>query len=211
MLNPKKVLVLAPHTDDGELGCGGTIARLIADGVDVHYMAFSICEESVPEPYPKDILAQEVAGATQSLGIAADNLEVLRYPVRRLDAHRQTILEQLIVKDRELRPDVVFMPATDDIHQDHQTINGEAKRAFKRTTLLGYELPWNSFQFNGRAFFSLEETHVASKVAALAEYESQQHRPYMRGEAIEMLARTRGFQAGCALAEAFEVVRWIWR
>ncbi len=45
----QKILVLAPHTDDGELGCGGTIVRLIDEGQDVYYVAFSICEESVPE------------------------------------------------------------------------------------------------------------------------------------------------------------------
>ena len=45
----KKVLVLAPHTDDGELGAGGFISKLIEDGADVYYMAFSTAEESVPE------------------------------------------------------------------------------------------------------------------------------------------------------------------
>ena len=38
----KRVLVLAPHTDDGEFGCGGTMARLVEAGVEVHYQAFSI-------------------------------------------------------------------------------------------------------------------------------------------------------------------------
>ena len=51
-----KVLVLAPHTDDGELGCGGTIHQLISHGKRVIYVAFSTCEESVPEGFPKDIL-----------------------------------------------------------------------------------------------------------------------------------------------------------
>lgn len=65
----QKVLVLAPHTDDGELGCGGTIHRLIQLGKEVHYVAFSTCEESVPEGFPKDILTKEVKAATASLGI----------------------------------------------------------------------------------------------------------------------------------------------
>lgn len=211
MLNLKCVLVLAPHTDDGELGCGGTVARLTAAGTSVHYVAFSICEESVPKPYPKDILATEVARATKLLGIASGNLHVLRYPVRRLIDHRQSILEFLVDQKNTLRPDLVFIPASDDLHQDHQVIYSEGLRAFKQATVLGYQLPWNSTNFVGRAFISLEQSHLASKIAAIEQYESQNTRPYMSGDLIEALARTRGLQAGCELAESFEVLRWIWK
>ena len=44
----ERVLVLAPHTDDGEFGCGGTMARLVDEGVDVRYVAFSIATRSLP-------------------------------------------------------------------------------------------------------------------------------------------------------------------
>ncbi len=44
----KKILVLAPHTDDGEFGCGGTISKLVREGNDVFYVAFSSCEKSLP-------------------------------------------------------------------------------------------------------------------------------------------------------------------
>ena len=43
----KRVLVLAPHTDDGEFGCGGTMARLVEAGIEVHYHAFSIATRSL--------------------------------------------------------------------------------------------------------------------------------------------------------------------
>ena len=52
----KNVIVLAPHTDDGEFGCGGTIAKLIGEGKNVYYVAFSTAEDSVPKHLPKDIL-----------------------------------------------------------------------------------------------------------------------------------------------------------
>ena len=51
--NCKNILVLAPHTDDGELGLGGTISRLIEDGKKVTYVAFSTAQQSVPEGFPK--------------------------------------------------------------------------------------------------------------------------------------------------------------
>tara|TARA_Y100000739_G_C20308302_1_gene328716 strand:+ start:165 stop:359 length:195 start_codon:yes stop_codon:yes gene_type:complete len=55
-----KILVLAPHTDDGEIGCGGSIARFIDEGKEIYYIAFSKCEESVPKGFPKNILEEEV-------------------------------------------------------------------------------------------------------------------------------------------------------
>jgi len=51
----KKTLVLAPHTDDCELGAGGTIAKLIENGSDVYFAAFSTSDESVLVGFPKDI------------------------------------------------------------------------------------------------------------------------------------------------------------
>lgn len=65
--NYKNILVLAPHTDDGELGLGGTINYLIEQGKNVVYAAFSTAEQSVPEGFPKDILKTEVKEATLKL------------------------------------------------------------------------------------------------------------------------------------------------
>lgn len=58
--NFKTILVLAPHTDDGELGCGGSIVRFLEEGKEVYYVAFSTAEDSVPEGFPKNILEMEV-------------------------------------------------------------------------------------------------------------------------------------------------------
>ena len=54
----KRALVLAPHTDDGEFGCGGTMARLVDEGAEVRYVAFSIATRSLPEGFAPDTLAR---------------------------------------------------------------------------------------------------------------------------------------------------------
>ncbi|GAB4373795.1 MAG: hypothetical protein Kow0042_17920 [Calditrichia bacterium] len=59
MVNRDAILILAPHTDDGELGCGGTISRFIEEGKNIFYVAFSTASDSVPHPYPADILKKE--------------------------------------------------------------------------------------------------------------------------------------------------------
>ena len=203
------VLVLAPHTDDGELGCGGTIHKLTALGKRVVYVAFSTCEESVPVGFPSDILTHEVKAATSELGISSDDLRILNYRVRHFPAHRQEILEDLVKLNRELKPDLIFCPSSYDIHQDHGTISMEAKRAFKNTTLLGYEFIWNNFQFSSQCFIELQESDVAKKVAAMEQYKSQSKRLYAKDKLIRGIANYRGLQAGIEYAEAFEVIRLI--
>ena len=64
----ERVLVLAPHTDDGEFGCGGTMARLVEAGCEVRYVAFSIATRSLPEGFLPDTLAREVPRRRPSSG-----------------------------------------------------------------------------------------------------------------------------------------------
>jgi len=201
------ILVLAPHTDDGELGAGATINYLIEKGKNVVYAAFSTAEQSVPEGFPKDILKTEVRNATEKLGIRPENLLIYNYEVRKLSYARQEILEELVRIKKQIPFDMVFIPSLHDIHQDHTTIAQEAVRAFKNTTLLGYELIWNNITFDTQCFVRLEQRHIDAKINALKEYKSQGIRNYLSPDFITSLARTRGVQIGSEYAEAFEVVR----
>lgn len=207
----KKVLVLAPHTDDGEIGCGGTIVWFLEEGSTVYYVAFSTARTSVQPEFPDNILEIEVRKATGVLGIPPDCLIVYGFPVRHFPKHRQGILQALIDLRRELTPDLILVPSPHDIHQDHQVIAAEGLRAFKRHTILGYEQPWNNIVFETRCFVPLEQRHIAKKVEALHCYKSQAHRAYLDDEFIWSLARTRGTQIEGRYAEAFEVLRWVMR
>ncbi|MDY5490615.1 MAG: PIG-L family deacetylase [Butyricimonas virosa] len=205
--NCDNVLVLAPHTDDGELGLGGTINRLITEGKNVTYIAFSTAEESVPEGFPKDILKTEVRNATAKLGIKPENLIIYNYQVRKLNYVRQEILEELIKIRKREKYDLVFIPSLHDIHQDHTTIAQEGLRAFKNITILGYELIWNNLSFDTQCFVRLTKEDIKAKIMALKEYHSQGKRDYLSDEFIYSLAKARGVQVGSEYAEAFEVVR----
>lgn len=107
-----------------------------------------------------------------------------------------------------LRPDLVLVPSLDDTHQDHAIVADEARRAFKRTRILGYEVPWNNFRFDVTAFVRLDEEHCQQKWEALQEFASQKDRPYMTWEYVQAQARFRGVQAGVQFAEAFQALRW---
>jgi N-acetylglucosamine malate deacetylase 1 len=205
----KNIIVLAPHTDDGEFGCGATINKLIEEGHNVYYVAFSACQQSVLPNFPPDILITEVKKATQVLGIKSENLILYDFEVRTFSYHRQAILELMVGLSKTLKPDIVFMPLLDDLHQDHSTIAMEGFRAFKFSTIYSYEIPWNNVNFVNTCFYSISEENLLKKVEALLNYESQAHRIYANENFIRSLATVRGTQSGLKYAEAFQIQRLI--
>lgn len=205
----KRVLILSPHTDDGELGMGGTIASLIDKDVDVYIYAFSNASRSLPKDLPENTLEIEFRKAMKVLGIKKNNAFIGNHEVRTFTYHRQEILDKMIELRKNIDPDLVFLPSTSDIHQDHQVISNEGLRAFKTRCLLGYELPWNNISFPTNCFHILERKHIDKKIEALSCYQTQKYRSYLNPEFIQSLAITRGTQIQVKYAEAFEIIRWI--
>lgn len=203
----KKILVLAPHTDDMEFGCGGTIAKLIENHNEVYCAAFSACEQSVLKEFPKDILITEIKQAIKILGIKNENLYLYKFQVRTFKNYRQEILDEMISLRQRINPDIIFMPELNDIHQDHLTIAEEGLRAFKMKTIFCYEMVWNNISFNTSCFFELTDEQVDKKIMALNKYKSQAHRDYASEDFIRSLAKVRGVQIGRKYAECFNVIR----
>jgi LmbE family N-acetylglucosaminyl deacetylase len=194
-----KVLVLSPHTDDGELGAGGTIAKLVENGSKVIYFAFSA---------PRKILKTECRKCLEVLGVKES--KIFDFKVRHFPEARQEILEILFEYNEKNKPDLILTPSTNDLHQDHQTVTNEALRAFKRSTVLGYELPWNNIVFRENCFISLEERHVWKKIEALWNYKTQiSERHYFDKEYLIGLSRSRGAQIRVKYAEAFEAIKLV--
>jgi LmbE family N-acetylglucosaminyl deacetylase len=193
--SPGRILVLAPHTDDAELGCGGTLARWA--GSVKRVVAFSACES--------ELLPKEFVASCEILGVQSTELWTYR---RRMFADaRQAILDDLIHLRDEFRPDLVLAPSVQDAHQDHLVIAEEAFRAFRACSLWAYELPWNHETFSTRAFVRLGPVDLEAKCEALSQYKTQAHRAYFQEDFVRGLARVRGVQIGAEYAEAFDVVR----
>jgi LmbE family N-acetylglucosaminyl deacetylase len=201
-----RILVLSPHADDGILGCGGSIAKFIREGKEVSCMIFS---DGRPVINPSVILP-EIRSSYQTLGIYS-NILVEEFDTRTFDKDRQAILDRMIYVEKEIRPDCVFLPSTQDLHQDHVTICREALRAFKFSSLLGFEEPWNNLKFETRCFIQLLEEDIIKKACALRNCTSQQNRYYFSKEFSRSLACVRGTQISTQYAETFEVLRWIVR
>jgi LmbE family N-acetylglucosaminyl deacetylase len=103
-----RILIIAPHTDDGELGCGGSIARFIEDGKEVYYIALSACENEIPEGYPKDILKDECYKATGLLGIPKNNVFIYDFENKNFPHQRQQIFDCLEKLKKDISPDIGF-------------------------------------------------------------------------------------------------------
>lgn len=203
-----KVLILAPHPDDAEFGLGGTLSKLLELGKEIHIAVFSTCEKSTPEGFEPGTIVKECYTSCKFLGIKDENVHIMDFSVRDFPALRQDILESLIVLKNTIKPDLVFVPCSSDIHQDHKTIHEEGIRAFKYSCLLGYEMPWNNFGFTSYIFVNLELKHVQKKIDALNIYQTQKSRSYSNIDFVLSLAKLRGGQIKRDYAESFEAIRY---
>lgn len=208
MFQGARVLFLAPHTDDVELGCGATLARCVEQANSVDIAVFSTAADSLPIGSKPSRLKDEFLEAMKQYYIPPERIHVYDYKVRRLNYSRQEVLEDLVKLRNTIKPNVVFTPSGGDVHQDHQVVHNESLRAFKTVTMLGYELPWNHFHFETRVFISVSEAQMALKLRALQAYQSQfeKNRGYFDEEFIRGLARVRGIQQGVEYSEAFELI-----
>ncbi len=195
----KNVLILSPHTDDAELGAGGTIAKLQEKKCNLELFAISWCDVEENR--------RAVKQASHILGIK--NVEIFDFQRRCFPQHRQEILQLLYDYNQAHEVDLVLTPATTDLHQDHGVVTREAMRAFKRSTILGYEMPWNNIQITTNSFIPLEERHINKKIEALQAYTTQQDRHYFTEDYFRSILKMRGTQIQADYAEAFEVIKFV--
>jgi len=194
----KKALVLSPHTDDAELGCGGTIAKLVEEGWAVHVIYFSAVKTRFPQ------LVSEAKNSAKILGMS---YEILDFSTRYFPRDRQEILQILHDCSRKENYNLVFTPTTTDIHQDHGVVTTEAKRIFRKCTLLGYELPWNNLDVSLNCFIPLEKRHIEKKISALECYNTQKKHHYFDKKFLESVVKMRGVQLSAPFAEGFETIK----
>ena len=206
------ILVLSPHTDDAEIGAGGTILKLL-DSNDILWIVFSTCEESLPEGMDKNTLKNEFRQMADFLkpALYIDPI-IYDYKVRKLDQHRQEVLEHLRKIGKDFKPDLVIGPSLNDFHQDHLVVANEMIRAFKTSaSIICYELPWNHVIFNTQMFVRFDKDILEKKIKLVSFYKSQKEMRtlFFSPDFIKSLAVVRGSQANTKYAEAFEVIRWI--
>ena len=196
----KRILAIAPHTDDIELGCGATLHKY-KDEYQIDALSITSAQPlATGDPVQEFYNAMDIIGA---------NAWFLDYECRVLNERRQDLLNYFWQLQQKNKYDIVFCPSSYDHHQDHQVVYAEAFRAFKHSTILGYELPWNNRIFRTDVFISVEQQDIDAKIKMLDCYETQLERAFMCKEYVQDIARTRALQVGKKYVESFEAIRVI--
>lgn len=223
------MLVIAAHPDDEILGCGATAARLVSEGHDVH---FAILGEGLTSRHSDragtdskhlEVLRRQAHAAAGTLGV--NSVVLHKLPDNRLDSvpllDIVKIVEELV--DR-FKPQVIYTHHGGDLNVDHEVIHRAVLTATRPVPgcsvreIYAFEVPSSTewaFQqlnqpFRPNVFVEIAST-LEKKIAAMECYESEAREfPHPRSpEALRAIATRWGSVAGCAAAEAFELVRAI--
>lgn len=203
------VLVIAPHCDDAELGCGGTIARLLGMGAKVTIATLTDRDANLPQS-AIDRTPTHMEEAGKVLANESDGLRLVHYqfPLYEFLTVRQKILREFERLREMVNPKCILATHGRDINQDHSVAMEEARRVFRGRTLLSYQILRSTYVFNPQVFVELTREQLDRKIASVQCYSTQSAKYYCRPEVIEANARIRGAMAECEYAEAFEV-EWI--
>jgi LmbE family N-acetylglucosaminyl deacetylase len=212
------VLAVGAHPDDVELGCGATLALYKKMG---HKVCILVLTRGEASGDPKS-RAWECKYAARTLGV--DRLCFGDLSDTKITDGVETIKAIESVIDR-LEPEVVFAHSCKDGHQDHRNAGLASMSAARNVgKILLYESPAALKEFCPQVFVDVGST-FGLKLEALKAFASQASKVYFRGSgdasdesrkfpyvsnAVEGLARFRGFQAGVSLAEAFEVGKFLY-
>ncbi|KQR76043.1 GlcNAc-PI de-N-acetylase [Rhizobium sp. Leaf384] len=197
------ILCLGAHSDDIEIGAGGTILDLISKGVllDVTWCVLSAGNQRVAE-------AQESATAFLK-GAASASVRVAGFDDSFFPSQSRAIKAWLTDLRDECSPDLIFTHARGDAHQDHREISRLTGNVFRDHLILEYEIPkWDGDFSRPNIYVPLSDYALDRKVALLLDhFGTQRSKDWFDAETFRGLARLRGVEcrAPARFAEAFTV------
>lgn len=198
----RSLLFLGAHPDDIELGCGALIAD-ISTQTSIYSMTFS---DNKKNPDLQNLVSEHYE-SMRALGLKDEQVELGTFETRRFPDYRQEILEKMLDLKHHLKPEIVFVHTSQDIHQDHITVTQEALRAFRGTTVLGYDVLRSSYGFFPHFLVEVSEAGVDKKIEALAKYKTYGDRYYFSSDVLRATAVRHGALAERPFAEGFDIVR----
>ena len=199
---PLRILVLGAHADDVEIGCGGTVLRLLAEhpGAEVRYVVFSASPVRGDEA--------RAAAAELTAGAGEVTVDIHDFRDRFFPWDQPVRLKETIAELRKsFAPDIVFTHHRADLHQDHALIAQLSWTAFRDHLILEYEIPkYEGDLGNPNVYVPLDEATARRKVdLILRHYATQAGKGWFRAETFEAVMRLRGIECNAqpGWAEAF--------
>jgi LmbE family N-acetylglucosaminyl deacetylase len=198
----RKLLFLGAHPDDIELGCGALLSN-VGNKADILCVTLS---DNQKNPALRN-LVEEHYRSMALLGIGRDQIILGPFETRNFPRDRQEILEFLFELNRTHRPDIVFVHTESDIHQDHSVTTVEALRAFRGTTVLGFDVLRSSYGFFPNFLVEVSQADVEMKVKCLLEYSTYCDKYYFSADVIRSTLIRHGALAERPFAEGFDILR----
>jgi LmbE family N-acetylglucosaminyl deacetylase len=197
------VLCLGAHSDDIEIGVGGTVLTLMSKGVqlDVHWCVLSAVGERALEARNS---AQSFLSMASSRAIALGEFEDSMFPSQ----SREIKAWLLGIRDL-VDPDVIFTHSRDDQHQDHSEVSRLTSNVFRNHLILEYEIPkWDGDLCRRNSYVALGEDILHQKVTHLLDhFATQRSKDWFDADTFTGLARLRGVECRAPerFAEAFTI------
>jgi len=197
---PLKVLCLGSHSDDIEIGCGGTILRLLAQApeMDIVWIVFGASKEREREARNSAALFLNQAKRKE---IIVKNFRDGFFPYE--GTHIKNYFEEL----KRISPDLIFTHNRKDAHQDHRLIAELTWNTFRNHLILEYEIPkYDGDLGQPNLFVPLDREFYDTKIRYVMDaFETQRAKPWFAKETFLGLMRLRGMEcvAPSGYAEAF--------
>ena len=216
----KNVLVIAAHPDDEILGCGGTIKKLINNGYKVtSVVAVKGRKEEEERIEPLMTKANEQLGVSEVIFLKLPNLLLETLPLSKINKRIEEILDKY-------KPSIIFTHHYGDVNRDHQILFQSVLTAarpmpnkepieilcFETVSSSEWSQHTNDKEFKPNYFVDITDT-IGDKISSLKFYDIEMRPfPHPRSyDGITYLARVRGMTAGLEYAEAFEIIRRVWK
>ncbi len=204
---PARILCLGAHSDDIEIGCGGTILQLIAGGltVEVTWVVFSAGADREREAR---------TSAQLFLGAAANDVIVHRFRDGFFPYDGGQIKDQFEALKKRLSPDLIFTHYRQDRHQDHRTISDLTWNTWRNHLILEYEIP----KYDGdlgvpNCFVPLDQDICERKIRYICDvFQTQSNKAWLTDDTFRGLMRLRGVECAAPqkYAEAFYSRKVVW-
>jgi LmbE family N-acetylglucosaminyl deacetylase len=196
---PARVLALGAHCDDIEIGCGGTLLRLLARRPAPEVLWAVFCSSPTRAREARASAEAFLRDATAARAVIHEFRDAF------LPWSGPSVKEAFEALKEGFSPDVIFTHYRDDRHQDHRLVSDLTWNTWRDHLVLEYEIPkYDGDLGRPNLFVDVDETTLQRKIDLLESgYPSQRDRTWWGGDTVRALARLRGIEAATRYAEAF--------
>jgi LmbE family N-acetylglucosaminyl deacetylase len=196
-----EILCLGAHSDDIEIGCGGTILRLLSerDDVSIHWVVFGSSGQRDEEALAS---AHKFLANVREKEVVVKNFRESYFPY--IGKEVKDFFEEL---KNGVSPDVIFTHYRHDLHQDHRVVSELTRNTFRNHLILEYEIPKYDGDMGSPNFYvPLDHNVCEAKVEIIMHsFKSQTHRQWFSEDLFFSIMRIRGMECNSqhSLAEGF--------